>query len=346
MKFITKTITNNSYSVNHKAHSIGCKPHITSSLSKQATFYSSSSKVNPPPPPKTEKISDIVKFLGTLSIRIAAGISIAHFIDEYGFCFTLCEGPSMMPTIHPKGEIILIERISHRLYGLDGGYSCDQRVFRAREKQDAWEKQEKQNYQNKIEKQKRSGGLKVKENDIGNEQSVQMKEENDIHTPTWHQTPRLGKQSTLEKIKEKLSTGVHVGDVVVVQHPLKDGTVCKRVIGLPGDIIVKSHEQEHERYFTSLNYDKRNGKKLSIVPDGQIWIEGDNTPNSSDSRNYGAVPAALIVGKVVCRVWPLRGNASMERGERPMPPKGKLFTGSMAIPAGYEGEMTKKHHSM
>ena len=60
--------------------------------------------------------------------------------------------------------------------------------------------------------------------------------------------------------------------------------------------------------------------------------------NSSDSRTYGAVPAALIVGRVVCRVWPIRGDALMERGWRPKVPLGRICSGSTILPAGYEGE--------
>lgn len=36
-----------------------------------------------------------------------------------------------------------------------------------------------------------------------------------------------------------------------------------------------------------------------------MWLQGDNTRNSNDSRVYGAVPCALLRGRVVARVWPL-----------------------------------------
>ena len=49
------------------------------------------------------------------------------------------------------------------------------------------------------------------------------------------------------------------------------------------------------------------------VPDGHIWVEGDNPWNSNDSRNYGAIPASLIVGRVVCRIWPIKGKAMILR---------------------------------
>lgn len=277
-------------------------------------------KTQPSSSKNKETFSDFISFITTVSIRIAAGISIAHLIDEYGFSLTLCEGPSMMPTINPKGEIILIERATHRLFGLDGGYTSEQRVIQAREKQRLWEREG-------LRKTNETNEKIWKEPDHENNDT----DAKDF-LPTWHQSHKDESVSIWTKMKEKMSTGIHVGDVVVVQHPHKDGTVCKRVIGLPGDVIVKS-QQEYETF--------RGRDKLFVVPDGQIWIEGDNTPNSSDSRVYGPVPAALVIGKVMCRIWPMRGNAWIHRGSRPMPPAGQLYTGSMTIPAGYEGEPMK-----
>ncbi|TPX32470.1 hypothetical protein SmJEL517_g04484 [Synchytrium microbalum] len=40
------------------------------------------------------------------------------------------------------------------------------------------------------------------------------------------------------------------------------------------------------------------------VPPGHIWVQGDNSSNSKDSREYGPIPMGLIRGKVFCRVFP------------------------------------------
>ena len=43
-----------------------------------------------------------------------------------------------------------------------------------------------------------------------------------------------------------------------------------------------------------------------LTDDGRVWVEGDNAHASDDSRTYGAVPAADVLGEVRWRYWPLR----------------------------------------
>lgn len=126
--------------------------------------------------------------------------------------------------------------------------------------------------------------------------------------------------------KQHFASGLQRGDVVILHHPSKEATICKRIIGMPGDTIVRTDGGSRE-----------SNHRVKVSP-GHLWIEGDNTLQSHDSRAYGAVPASLIIGKVVCRLWPLREYASLGldangmehwhrvrgrigRGERPMPLK-------------------------
>ncbi|CAN0578941.1 unnamed protein product, partial [Ectocarpus sp. 12 AP-2014] len=39
-----------------------------------------------------------------------------------------------------------------------------------------------------------------------------------------------------------------------------------------------------------------------FVPQGHVWLEGDNLSNSSDSRTYGPIPLAMVRGRVFFKV--------------------------------------------
>ncbi|KAF9457091.1 peptidase S24/S26A/S26B/S26C [Collybia nuda] len=86
------------------------------------------------------------------------------------------------------------------------------------------------------------------------------------------------------------------GDLVTLKSPLEPGRiVCKRIIGLPGDIVcvdptgAKAPSTEHV-----------------VVPKGCVWVSGDNAIVSRDSRDYGPVSMSLIYGRLIAKVWPIR----------------------------------------
>ena len=39
------------------------------------------------------------------------------------------------------------------------------------------------------------------------------------------------------------------------------------------------------------------------MPEGHIWITGDNLLHSVDSRHYGPVPLALVRGRALGTIW-------------------------------------------
>ena len=47
-------------------------------------------------------------------------------------------------------------------------------------------------------------------------------------------------------------------------------------------------------------YDKKNHRIAHLkIPDGSVWLLGDNPSNSNDSRSYGPVPLKLLQGRVI-----------------------------------------------
>jgi signal peptidase I len=100
-----------------------------------------------------------------------------------------------------------------------------------------------------------------------------------------------------------------IGDIVIFHAPgVDDMDYIKRLIGRPGDVvrveggIVYVNDQPlYEPYIAeSPNY-----TGTWVVPEGQVFVLGDNRNNSSDSHLWGFIPEDDIVGKALIIYWPL-----------------------------------------
>jgi signal peptidase I len=134
----------------------------------------------------------------------------------------------------------------------------------------------------------------------------------------------------------------HLGDIIVF-HPPKDFNTCadpaegengagqpsaracdvaqktpssetfiKRVVGLPGDRLTirdghvyRDGQREKDPYIVPC------GDGIScqfpatiVIPPGDYYMMGDNRPDSEDSRFWGPVPKAWIIGKAFFTYWP------------------------------------------
>ncbi len=88
----------------------------------------------------------------------------------------------------------------------------------------------------------------------------------------------------------------------------------KRVVGLPGDHVeIKdgkvylNGEEYHEGYLADDVITTDLGGLFTdvIVPEGTIFVMGDNREHSADSRRFGCIPIEKLEGKVSVRIWPL-----------------------------------------
>ncbi|MBP3502511.1 MAG: signal peptidase I [Clostridia bacterium] len=90
----------------------------------------------------------------------------------------------------------------------------------------------------------------------------------------------------------------------------------KRVIGKPGDhveikngkVYINGGILEEPYLSQTLKTDMSSGGEFSdvIVPEGYVYVLGDNRNASSDSRRFGCIPISKIEGKVAFRWWPLK----------------------------------------
>ena len=86
----------------------------------------------------------------------------------------------------------------------------------------------------------------------------------------------------------------------------------KRVIGIAGDhILIQNgkvflNDEELEEPYLAEGVKTTSKVYTDItVPDGYVFVMGDNRENSSDSRIFGCIPVEKVESKVWFRFWPL-----------------------------------------
>lgn len=128
------------------------------------------------------------------------------------------------------------------------------------------------------------------------------------------------------------------GDIVVFDASFipgyKSQRFIKRIIGLPGETvkivdgevdIIKGGKTTTltEKYLPenlkTYGFDGNNGYGLSPLPEqttlgaNQYFVMGDNRSGSYDSRMWGVVPKADIIGKALVRVLPITSISEIIR---------------------------------
>ncbi|RKD24683.1 signal peptidase I [Ammoniphilus oxalaticus] len=131
--------------------------------------------------------------------------------------------------------------------------------------------------------------------------------------PTLHDRERVIVTKLIYFVKEPSP-----GDIIVF-HATADRDYIKRVIGVGGDIVEVRGDQlyinqepvdepylheykqqaEQEGYFLTGDFGPIE------IPEGELFVMGDNRLNSKDSRMIGTVSLKSVVGRADVIFWPL-----------------------------------------
>ena len=142
-----------------------------------------------------------------------------------------------------------------------------------------------------------------------------------VHVESGSMEPTLAPGDRI--LVNKLADNPSRGDLVVFSRP--DGDLVKRVVALEGetlyfdDGLLKIGESWLVEPYLSAgtgtyvraaipNCDPTEGfggNEACTVPEGHVFVLGDNRSVSFDSRNFGPVPRESLIGNAALQFWPL-----------------------------------------
>ena len=116
----------------------------------------------------------------------------------------------------------------------------------------------------------------------------------------------------------KLSYRLHEinrGDLIVFERPSEEGPgqvkdLIKRVVAVGGERIeardgrVLIDGKLLPEPYLPPGVETTNLEPL-VVPDGHVFVMGDNRGDSRDSRFFGPLPEDLVIGRAFVKVWPV-----------------------------------------
>jgi len=152
-----------------------------------------------------------------------------------------------------------------------------------------------------------------------------------VQQESMHSTFEPGDYVLVDKVTPRFA-GYARGDVVVfnpVHRATCDGPVeeseseepfIKRVIGLPGETVevsdggVRVGEAFIDEPYTHGNATTAGPDAARwTVPDGSLFVMGDNRPDSVDSRVFGPICERDVIGRGWLRYWPISTAGVLSR---------------------------------
>ena len=101
--------------------------------------------------------------------------------------------------------------------------------------------------------------------------------------------------------------GYQRGDVILAINPsVSESLMSKRIIHMENDVF--QHNGGLSGSTSTMpdfdNDEVFNPKKLIKIKNGFVWVQGDNTNESLDSRHLGPISEKLLIGRVLATIYP------------------------------------------
>ncbi len=161
-------------------------------------------------------------------------------------------------------------------------------------------------------------------------------------------TPTIldGERVLINRVVRTFNLPLYRGDIITFEKPVRTVDGCgayderhglwdfflhdvievtkvsfiKRVIGLAGDHVeikdgsVYVNDQKlSEVYLNGIKTPITGDYHDIVVPEGYIFVMGDNRNGSSDSREFGCIPLEKVEGRVTYRIWPLTKFGAIDK---------------------------------
>jgi inner membrane protease subunit 2 len=107
-----------------------------------------------------------------------------------------------------------------------------------------------------------------------------------------------------DRLSVRSGRPIAIGDVVSLRDPVDSRKmIVKRVVALADDVVRTLPPYPDTEV---------------LVPEGHIWVEGDEPFRTLDSNTFGPVPLGLVDAKLSYIIWPLHRAGPLKPPQRPV----------------------------
>jgi signal peptidase I len=130
-----------------------------------------------------------------------------------------------------------------------------------------------------------------------------------VRVPSQSMSPTLHRHDLV--LVQKVGHGkVNRRQIIAFDDPVRHVLRVKRVVGVAGDVIeIRNailYVNDKPVFEPAVNYPRIRGLYFGPVrvPPNAVFVLGDNRGRSRDSRDYGPVPLANVIGRITVAVSP------------------------------------------